>query len=229
MKGFHITRWFCFFCFPQLFIQKKTWSLLDSIWRSTVTCLRWCFILYHGKSPLFTTMWENMFTFSKHRTSKSKYIIFFHMGVGKNNPSTQTSLLLPTARSFKTGEAPGSSSASKKRKKGALIRSFYQFHLHCVKLLMVQKSGDHQLRLVFEIPLFTRFYASQVMQVPSRIRVISENRTHTYWSNSGFEYHNYRWFQVIVYFLPRNVWADDPILRLLTTVQGGHQNESLME
>ena len=137
---------------------------------------------------------------------------------GKINPSTQTSLLLPTARSFKTGEAPGSSSASKKRKKGALRRSFYQFHVPCAKLLMLQKSGDHQLRLVIEIPLFTRFYASQVMQVPSTIRVISENRTHTYWNNSGFEYHNYRWFQVIVYFLPRNVWADDENLRLLTTV-----------
>ena len=128
-------------------------------------------------SLLFTTMWEDMFTFFQaSKIRKSKYIIFFHMGVGKDNPSTQTPLL-PTARSFKTGEAPGSSSASKKRKKGALIRSFYQFHVPCVKLLMVQKSGDHQLRLVVEIPLFTRFYASQVMQVPWTIRVISEKRT----------------------------------------------------
>ena len=166
-----------FFWFPLLFIQKKTWSLLDSIWQSTVTCLRLFFILYHGIHHYCSPPCGKIcLLFSKHRTSKSKYIIFFHMGVGKDNPSTQTPLL-PTARSFKTGEAPGSSSASKKRKKGALRRSFYQFHVPCVKLLMVQKSGDHQLRLVVEIPLFTRFYASQVMQVPWTIRVISEKRT----------------------------------------------------
>ena len=35
---------------------------------------------YHGKSPLFTTIWDNMFAFSKHRTSKCKLWVGWYTG-----------------------------------------------------------------------------------------------------------------------------------------------------
>ena len=39
----------------------------------------------------------------------------------------------------------------------------FKSRCHGVILLMVQKSGDHQLRLVVNILLFSRFYTSQVV------------------------------------------------------------------
>ena len=56
-------------------------------------CLRWCFIVYHGKSPSIPTIWDNVFgTFSKHRTCKSKQVSKQLTGTNDDISSLQLTL-----------------------------------------------------------------------------------------------------------------------------------------
>ena len=57
------------------------------------TCFRWCFIVYHGKSPSIPTIWDNVFgTFSKHRTCKSKQVYKQLTGTNDDIPSLKLTL-----------------------------------------------------------------------------------------------------------------------------------------